>query len=98
MQSELGCSQKVAEEVWEDMFRRDAALCLDMFLSNNYDAMEDGSYYDVKTRNGEMAFKGRTGNFKQAKSIYHAQLALINMANCYRQIWPENYTAEVLQR
>ena len=68
------------------------------FLPCNYLAMEDGEFYDLKAHGGKVAIKGSTGCFKPAKDIYQAQRALLNMMSCYRQVWPENYTAEVLYR
>ena len=89
---------EVSEEVWADMHKRYISLELSSFLPTNYLAMEEGTFYDLKSHGGELAVKGRTGKFQQATSVYNAQRAIINMQSCYRQIWPENWTGELLFR
>ena len=94
----LGLELDVAEEVWEEMFSRNISQEFGAFLPNNYLAMEEGAFYDLKTRGDELKIKGRSGNFKPPETVRQAKRALLNMQGVYRQVWPENYCADVLSR
>jgi hypothetical protein len=96
--SELGCEHKVADAVWNACHNRAMKLELKHFLTKNQSVDRRSERARVLNDGGELEIGKAIKDYYPAGTVMEIVGGLLNMQAVFRQLWPLDWTPDVLLR